>query len=229
VVRCFLATPRKRRHSRLILISVGVKLAEVISSSERQTLLENDDEWRVGLTSFPNCLRTGFNVCYQADHPSFHPAMIALVTGPDGAPVILHRTYLTVDGRKAPLEAPKRLTPGSIVKGAAVRLAAAGDVLGIAEGIETALSASALFGVPCWAATNAAMLAGWQPPAAVKRIIIFADNDLSYAGQAAAYALARRIGPGPVVEVQIPPRLGLTGMMCTGCSEAEARRRNGRV
>ena len=164
--------------------------------------------WRVGLTSFPNCLRTGFNVRYQADHPSFHPAMIALVTGPDGAPVILHRTYLTVDGRKAPLEAPKRLTPGSIVKGAAVRLAAAGDVLGIAEGIETALSASAVFGVPCWAATNAAMLAGWQPPAAVKRIIIFADNDLSYAGQAAAYALARRIGPGPVVEVQIPSKPG---------------------
>jgi putative DNA primase/helicase len=33
--------------------------------------------------------------------------------------------------------------------GAAVRLMAHGDTLGIAEGIETALSASALFGVPC--------------------------------------------------------------------------------
>ena len=44
-VRCFLATPRKRRHSRLILISVGVKLAEFMSSSERQTLLETMKAW----------------------------------------------------------------------------------------------------------------------------------------------------------------------------------------
>src|SRR5205809_7870004 len=37
--------------------------------------------WRVGLTSFPTCLRTASNVRYQADPPSFHPAMIAMVTG----------------------------------------------------------------------------------------------------------------------------------------------------
>src|ERR1700688_3951184 len=53
---------------------------------------------RVGLTSFPSCLRTAFNVRYQSDCPSFHPAMIAMVTGPDGAPSLLHRTYLTIDG-----------------------------------------------------------------------------------------------------------------------------------
>jgi hypothetical protein len=46
----------------------------------------------------------------------------------------------------------------------------------------------------CWAAGNAGMLAEWQPPPEATRIIIFGDNDPNYTGQAAAYALARRLG-----------------------------------
>jgi len=164
---------------------------------------------RVGLTSFPSCLRTAINVRYQSDPPSFHPALIAMVAGPDGAPSILHRTYLTADGRKASVGAPRRLMPGTIAKGGAIRLAPAGDALGIAEGIETALSAFALFGVPCWAAVNAGMLAAWEPPPEAKRIIIFGDNDPSYTGQAAAYALARRLGSHErVIEVRVPAEVG---------------------
>lgn len=140
---------------------------------------------RVGLTRFPSCLRTAYDLRYQSDYPSFHPAMIAIVTGPDGALSTLHRTYLTNDGRKAPVTEPRRLMPGIIAKGAAIRLGPAGDVLGIAEGIETALSVTALFGVPCWAAVSAAMLAAWQPPPEAKRIIVFGDNDPNYAGQSA--------------------------------------------
>jgi len=164
---------------------------------------------RAGLTSFPVCLRIAYNVRYQSDCPSFHHAMIAMVTGLDGRPSILHRTYLTGDGHKASVIEPRRLMPGTIEKGAAIRLAPAGDVLGIAEGIETALSASALFGVPCWAAVNAGMLAAWQPPSQVTRVIIFSDNDPNYAGQHAAYALARRLGSsGHIIEVQIPAEVG---------------------
>jgi putative DNA primase/helicase len=163
---------------------------------------------RIGLTSFPSCLRTAYNVRYHSDCSSFHPAMIAMVTGPDGTPTILHRTYLTVDGLKAPVIEPRRLMPGTLAKGAAIRLAPAGDALGIAEGIETALSASALFGVPCWAAVSAGMLAAWQPPSGAKRITIFGDNDANHTGQAAAYALAARLRSERVVEVQIPAAVG---------------------
>jgi putative DNA primase/helicase len=160
---------------------------------------------RVGLASFPSCLRTACNVRYQSDYPSFHPAMIAMVSGPDGAPSTLHRTYLTNDGRKAPVIEPRLLMPGIIAKGAATRLGSIADVLGIAEGIETALSPTALFGVPCWAAGTATLLAAWLPPFEVRRIIIFGDNDANYAGQAAAYALARRLGSDErIIEVQIP-------------------------
>jgi len=164
---------------------------------------------RVGLTLFPSCLRTAFGVRYQSDRPAFHPAMIAMVTGPDGTPSTLHRTYLTAEGRKAPVTEPRRLMAGTVARGAAIRLASAGNTLGIAEGIETALSASALFGVPCWAAVNAGMLAAWLPPSGARRIIIFGDNDPSYAGQAAAYALARRLGSHErMVEVQVPAVVG---------------------
>ena len=53
------------------------------------------------------------------------------------------------------------------------------------------------------------MLAAWQPPPEAKRIIAFGDNDANYAGQAAAYALARRLGSDErVVEVQIPAEVG---------------------
>jgi putative DNA primase/helicase len=165
---------------------------------------------RAGLTQFPPCLRTVASLRYAGERPSSHPAMIAMMTAPDGKATILHRTYLTADGRKADVEAPRRMMPGSIAKGSAVRLAEPTDVLGIAEGIETALSAAALFGVPCWAALTAGLLATWAPPEGMRRIIIFGDNDTGFAGQAAAYGLARRLwGADFTIDVEIPATSGL--------------------
>jgi putative DNA primase/helicase len=54
------------------------------------------------------------------------------------------------------------------------------------------------------------MLATWQPPPEVQRVIIFGDNDPNYAGQAAAYTLARRLGSQKlVVEVMFPAAVGV--------------------
>ena len=76
------------------------------------------------------------------------PAMVALVTDSDGMPVTVHRTYLTADGRKAPVAEPKKLMgyPGHRLVGGAIRLAAPGPVLGVAEGIETALAVQSAHG-----------------------------------------------------------------------------------
>lgn len=161
---------------------------------------------RIGLTgNFPSNLRCAPNVRCHGSPPTFHPAMIAMVRAPSGSPTILHRTYLTADGRKADVEKPKRVMPGTIAKGASVRLTGPAGELGIAEGIETALSATALTGVPCWAALNSAMLMQWEPPAETRHVVVFGDNDGNFAGQSAAYALARRVASASrTVEVRIP-------------------------
>jgi len=125
---------------------------------------------------------------------TFHPAMIARVCGVSGKGESLHRTYLTDDGRKADVKPARKMLPGEFPKGGAIRLAPVlTDEVGVAEGIETALAASVMFGVPVWSVISEHLMQTWEPPDEVKRIVIFADNDLNFVGQNAAYALARRL------------------------------------
>ena len=47
------------------------------------------------------------------------------------------------------------------------------------------------------------------PPKEVKKLVVFADNDTNFAGQAAAYKLASRLAvAGMEVEVRIPGEVG---------------------
>lgn len=119
-------------------------------------------------------------------------AMIALVRDHQGEPLTLHRTYLK-DGRKADIASPKRLMPGDTPHGSYVELSPAAEEMGVAEGIETALRVEQQFGIPCWSLISADGLKAFTPPAVVKRLRIFGDNDLKFGGQAAAYALAHRL------------------------------------
>lgn len=138
------------------------------------------------------------------------PAMVAMVTGPDGMAASLHRTFLGPEG-KAHMDMPRALMPGGIPEGCAVRLSSVhGHRLGIAEGIETALAASALHDMPVWAAINATMLAKWKAPEGVTEVVVFGDNDAKFGGHAAAYAVAHRIAcqKGMTADVRIPPRVG---------------------
>lgn len=155
---------------------------------------------RVGLETVPPVLRSA----------SDRPAMVAIMQAPDGKATMVHTTFLTADGNKALMDKPRLMMPGTIAEGAAVRLAEPQDALGVAEGIETALAATALTGLPCWAALNRVLLSKWIVPAGVKRVVIFADNDAKYDGQLSAYSLANRISrskDAPDVEVRIPPEI----------------------
>jgi putative DNA primase/helicase len=142
------------------------------------------------------------------ENTTFHPAMIAVVSDPGGRPVQIHRTYLTDDGHKADVPSPRRMMWGGIPKGSAVRLMEPGIELGVAEGIETAIAASLLFEVPVWSAINTTGLMEWEPPIGVERVLIFGDNDAKFAGQAAAFHLAKKLATYPkrqiAVEVHIP-------------------------
>ena len=65
----------------------------------------------------------------------------------------------------------------------AIRLAAAGEALGLAEGVETGLSAMKLFDVPVWCVLGAARMHSVFVPDNVRELHLFADAD--EAGQAA--------------------------------------------
>lgn len=145
--------------------------------------------------------------CWEAGSQTRMPAMVAAVTDPDGSLVNCHLTYLTPDGQKV----TRRVMPGSLPEGCCIRLWEPREgVLGIAEGIETAMAAASRFKVPVVSAINANRLAAWEPPAGVKEVYVFGDNDESYTGQAAAYNLARKLvlKHGLIAHVTIPPETG---------------------
>jgi putative DNA primase/helicase len=134
---------------------------------------------------------------------AYHQAMLGIVTSPNGRKLAIHRTYLTLDGRKASVKPNKKLTKVlEPLAGSAIRLFDHGEVLGVAEGIETACAAFQLTGIPTWSVLNTSGMKSFVVPAELKKLIIFADHDSNQAGQKAAYELASRCNVA--CEVRIP-------------------------
>lgn len=151
------------------------------------------------------------------------PMMLAKVAANDGKVATIHRTFLTLDGLKAPVgvnkqgkdNPVKKLMHGFPASGGAIRLCAAeGDTLALTEGIETALAVLAMTGLPVWACVSAPMLKTVAVPPHVRKVIIFADNDLPdargwRAGNEAAEELRKRlVAEGRQVEVHFPAAAG---------------------
>lgn len=121
------------------------------------------------------------------------PGMVALVRKAPGARVVgLHRTFLTRDGRKNPSARVVKAMLGE-VRGGAVWPDEFGSILGIGEGIESSLSFTLLYRVPCVAALSASNLGNLRLPRALVEIIIAADNDTNLVGQKAAIAAVERL------------------------------------
>ena len=138
-----------------------------------------------------------------AERVGRYPALVADVADADADLVTVHITYLR-DGQKLTSHEPRKiLSPLTGRLACAVRLMPATDVLGIAEGIETALSASILDGVPVWAALNATLLGKFAPPPGVSRLIVYVDRD--EAGLTAALRIMERLQGRVALEARIPP------------------------
>lgn len=156
--------------------------------------------------------RLGFHPSLYWGEDGIHgyaPAMVARVISYDDLLVGIHRTYLDPEtGGKANIPKPKKLMqslPG--LMGGAIRLSNIGEdgILGIAEGIETALSASLLNDVPVWSCVSANGIEQFIPPKAVRLLMVFADNDDHAVGQLAAFRLKARLHKlGISCEVVIP-------------------------
>ncbi len=124
-------------------------------------------------------------------------AMYALATDDKGNICYLHRTLLDGDKKAAVLEPKKTLGQQEDnyldrAQAVAIRMFPISSTLGIAEGIETALSCKQIYGVNTWSTINAGFMAKFRAPMGVRHLIIFADVDRNSAtGMASAFACAR--------------------------------------
>jgi hypothetical protein len=140
------------------------------------------------------------------------PAMLAPVVNVTGEQTGLHMTFLRHDASgKADLPKEYQRESRGLIQGGAIRLIPFDpDVeLVLAEGLETSLAASELFGLPCWSAVYAGGLCTLVLPPEVRRIVIAADNDASGAGQRNALAAYDRCrAEGRSVRIVAPPVVG---------------------
>jgi Toprim domain len=141
-----------------------------------------------------------------------YPAMVALYQASDDHPVTLHVTWLRSDGcAKAAVPVPKKtlsVPKAGATKGGAIRLyAPRNGVLGIAEGIESALSLHLIRGIPVWSARCADNLEHIRLPVNLRRLEIGVDLDASGKGRQVAEALAermRKLSPGTKCYLVMP-------------------------
>lgn len=149
------------------------------------------------------------SLCDLRGHPALYfrdqelgqadfPAVVGLIRNPLGVPVSIHRTYLLPNGARL----KKIMPPTEPITGGAIRLVQyrKGGALIVGEGIETALAGREIYrrlrnapqkpGV--WATISANGLRDIQLPADIGTLVICADADKTFTGQAAAFELARR-------------------------------------
>lgn len=155
-----------------------------------------------GFNHIPSSLRYHSRTPYgRAPLTVFQPAMIAAVRDNAGL-VGIHRTFF--DPGRPGLALVKRAL--GRLGGGTVRLSQpAGGRLGLAEGVETALAATQLTGVPCWATLGTERFRHAAIPASVRHLVLFLDND---AGGQRAERLARdaHAEAGRWIEARYPER-----------------------
>ena len=134
------------------------------------------------------------------------PALVAAVTGDDGAVCGVQRTWL--DPRspaKAGVATPRKAL--GRIYGRAVRFGtvpADGASLLVGEGIETVLSlVTAIPAITAAAALSAGSLGAFSAPPGVARLVIARDNDIE--GEQAAMRLARRCARAGVAAAVVVP------------------------
>lgn len=101
-------------------------------------------------------------------------AMIARIADDRGT-LAIQRTYLDRERAKKADVAPAKMTLGNMLNGAVRLRECRGELLGLAEGVETALSAMQLYSMPVWATLSANRLDKIELPTGVTTLTIFAD------------------------------------------------------
>lgn len=128
----------------------------------------------IELDPLPGALR--FHPALKHPEGQTFPAMVACIHNHENQITGIHRTFITPEGHKASVTKTKLALGG--FSGCAIRLYPAGPVLGIAEGIETALSVHQHNpGLPVWAAISLTNIKALILPETVQEVIYLADAD----------------------------------------------------
>jgi hypothetical protein len=129
----------------------------------------------------------------------YRPALVAAVRDNNGF-VAIHRTFLDCPNGGGASPKDRRAGLGRFGSGA-VRLGKIEPRLGLAEGIETALSASELFGIQCWSTLGTERFGLVSIPSEVEELHLFLDND---DGGRRAELLARENFTHLPIQVHVP-------------------------
>lgn len=169
------------------------------------------------------------------------PAMIAAITDINGQLQGLHLTYLQQrenarwckarllhpdTGEPLPAKKMRARRPEAL-RGAAVQTGKPypQGCLIVAEGIETALAARALFKLSAVAALSANGLSRYQWPPDTQSLFIAADNDPNQTGQQAAESLARRaFKSGIQAAIWTPPEIGQDALDAFNAQQADEQK-----
>jgi phage/plasmid primase-like uncharacterized protein len=168
---------------------------------------------------------TGDHIRYHSELPYYdedeegnlemigkYPAIIAAIRDLNGDIITLHRTYLEPSGCKAEVRSARKMMAipaNKKVTGAAIQLGGfpADGVLGVSEGLETAMSIMKVYQIPTWSLVNTTLLENFIPPEGLKTLLIWADKDKKQGGQSAAQALHEALQPtGIDVHILLPQR-----------------------
>jgi putative DNA primase/helicase len=172
------------------------------SRDPAETLVEKYLRQRGLGLALPATLR--FHPALKHPSGSYYPGMVAAVTDRAGQFVTIHRTFLGADAHKA-VVVPGKLALGP-VGGGSVRLSdGLGEVIALAEGIETGLSILQASGILTWAVLGTSGLRTICLPDCAHEVIIAADHDEP--GETAARDAAQRfLSEGRRVRIARPPK-----------------------
>jgi hypothetical protein len=152
----------------------------------------------------------------------WRPALLSGVSDDDGFCAV-QRSFLDPSGLSLATDIdPARRMLGVPRKGA-VRLARPRHCLGLAEGIESALSAMLRFKIAVWATTGAERLDHISIPDCISTLVLFPDNDLAgRRSEARAFAAYARDGRRILTR---PPPTGFSDW--NDVAQQEGRERGG--
>ena len=152
------------------------------------------------------------------------PALLAKFVRDEGACTV-HVIYLDpmksakaiIIDQKTGEVMPSKRSEGKArpLRGGAVRLSGASEIMGVAEGIETALSCTAMHGMPVWACLSKDLLRQVELPSGVREVHVFVDFDNvdpttgKSPGILAGNQLASRLRKqGVIVKLHLPSEQG---------------------